>query len=56
MLGNPGDKALEETVLYDIGVGNLALLHKIICAWGKVHTNSTKLGKKNCIAKEPYRQ
>lgn len=43
-------------IFHDTGVGNPTLLHKIIQAWKKVHTKGTELGKKNCVAKEPYRQ
>lgn len=49
------DKDLEDLVLHDMGTGNLALLHKIISAWEKIHTKGTDLGRKNYVAKEPYR-
>lgn len=56
MLGKPEDKALEEMVLHDTGAGNPTLLHKIIHSWGKFHAKGTKLGNKNCIENDPYRQ
>ncbi|KAI5437517.1 hypothetical protein KIW84_023582 [Lathyrus oleraceus] len=55
LLGKPEDK-LEKMVLHGMGAGNPALLHKIFWAWEKIHIEGTELGKKNYIAKEPYRQ
>lgn len=55
MPGKLEDKALEEIVLHDMGVRNIALLQNIIRARGKVYSTGTELGK-NCITKEPYPQ
>lgn len=55
MLGKPEDKELEEMVLHGMGAGNPSLLHKILWAWEKIHTKGIEFGKKNYIAKEPYR-
>lgn len=56
MLGKPEDRELEEIVLHGMGAGTPFVHHKIFWAWEKIHTKGTELGKKNYIAKEPYRQ
>lgn len=54
MHGKFDDWELEEMILKDMGISDPSLFHKIIGSWEKVHTQGTKLGKRNGMYGVPY--
>lgn len=49
------DKSLELFLPCDLGIGNLDRFETIMKAWENIaRKGKYDLGKKNCIAKEPY--
>jgi hypothetical protein len=52
----PNDAVLEELLLEDFGRENPQLLRQIRSAWTRIHRKGRELGKRDCVAKEPYKQ
>src|ERR1044072_3548383 len=52
----PNDAVLEELLLEDFGKENPQLLRQIRSAWTRIHRKGKELGKRDCVAKEPYKQ
>ena len=52
----PNDAVLEELLLEDFGKENPQLLRQIRSAWTRIHRKGRELGKRDCVAKEPYKQ
>src|ERR1044072_4151902 len=52
----PNDAVLEELLLEDFGKEIPQLLRQIRSAWTRIHRKGRELGKRDCVAKEPYKQ
>lgn len=56
MHGKPDDMELEEIILNDMGTSDPSILYKTIRSWEQVHTEGTKLRKRNDMSRVSYQQ
>ncbi|KAI5436646.1 hypothetical protein KIW84_022960 [Lathyrus oleraceus] len=56
MENEPRDELLKDFILPGLGTENPTLLQRVKRAWTQIHRQGKKLGKRDCRAKNPYRQ